>query len=42
LAVSSVTARITEDLINRVATLETEMADLRALVERLSAELGIQ
>ena len=32
----------TEDLRNRVSALEAEVADLRAMLARLSAELGIQ
>lgn len=41
-AVTNASARNTDDLINRVATLECEMAELRALVARLSADLEIQ
>ena len=39
---SGSSAQNTDDLRNRVAALEVEVADLRAMVARLSAELGIQ
>ncbi|MEN9481565.1 MAG: hypothetical protein RLZZ298_2960 [Pseudomonadota bacterium] len=39
---ASSSAQNTEDLKNRVAVLEAEVADLRAMLLRLSAELGIQ
>lgn len=42
MAGSSSTAQNTEDLRNRVSALEAEVADLRALVTRLSTEFGIQ
>jgi uncharacterized protein YceH (UPF0502 family) len=41
-AVSNASSQHTEDLRNRVTALESEVADLREMVARLSAELGIE
>lgn len=41
-AAATSSAQHAEDLRNRVATLETEVAELRTMVARLTAELGIQ
>ena len=38
---SGAAAQNTEDLRNRISALEAEVVDLRAMLVRLSAELGI-